>query len=145
MKRLGCYFGWALGAGLLGAVAVGLWLGGGVLFPPRPGSVEDVYASLRVGMRRGEAIMVLESCDPVETVNYHGTTKDGRRYSGGITWKWLPPPDQTADGVIDCFTNDGDDLYVYLGPDSIVTGKEMHWNHPFWERCVGRLRDALGR
>jgi hypothetical protein len=130
-----------LGAGLLG-LAVGAW-GISRWLAAEPGSAEDVFSRIRVGMTQEEAVAILRTYDPgrIDGVYAEGTTRQGRSWSGtslfGDSFADLPPPEDTARCVLTVTDDDCWEVEVVLGPGGIVSGK--HISPGVWEY---RLREA---
>jgi hypothetical protein len=139
-----------LGAGLLFGLAIGAWWGYRWL-SAEPGSLEEGFARIRIGMSRDEAVSVLRACDPYKIDGLHseGTTKEGRSWAGtnieGELFEDLPPPEEIAHCVFGVWDNEGRDLEVVLGPGGIVSGKRLSpgvWEYRWHEARLVLTRAA---
>jgi hypothetical protein len=137
-----------LGAGLLFGLAIGAWWGFRWL-SPEPGSLEDGFARIRLGMSRDEAVSVLRTCDPynIDGVYSEGTTKQGRSWAGtklvGDLFDDLPPPQEIAHCVLGVSDNDGREVEIVLGAGGIVSGK--HLSPGVWQYRVHEAYRVLTR
>jgi hypothetical protein len=106
-----------------------------------PGSLEDVYSRVRVGMSQEEAVAVLNDCN-WDYSNATVTTKDGRSlYIAIWAHEVLPSPHEVdhAELMIEDY---GNEVYVILGRDGVVTGKRFELGEPAWKYSRDRLRAA---
>jgi hypothetical protein len=119
-----------LAAGFLLCLVGGAW-SGLRWFAAEPGSAEDVFARIRVGMSQEEAVAALRTYDPdnIDGVYSEGTTKGGRSWTGinisGKLFEDLPPPQEVAHCVLTVSDEDGRDVEVVLGPGGIVSDKNL--------------------
>src|SRR6266849_4303759 len=97
MVRRLWYHRWKiLGAGLVLGLELAVWLGSKWL-SAAPGSSEDVFARLRIGMTKEEVVAVLRSYDlhKIEGFSAAGETKSGHFWAGshleGPLFNDLPP------------------------------------------------------
>ncbi len=74
--RAGRYRWKFLWIALVLSLAIGSWLALRWLVP-KPGSSEEVYGRIRIGMTRDEAVAVLRTHDSIEDVYCEGETKGG--------------------------------------------------------------------
>jgi hypothetical protein len=142
-----------LGAGLLFGLAVGAWCGSRWL-AAEPGSSEDVFARIRVGMSQEEAVAVLRTYGPykIDGVYSEGTTKQGhswtRMHVCRDLYGDLPPPQEVVRCILTVCSEDGREVEVVLGPGGIVAAKRLSpgvWQYRLQEthRVVDRAASDL--
>jgi hypothetical protein len=114
-----------------------------------PGSSEDIFKRLQVGMTQREAVTVIRTYNPytVEGLYSEGTTTDGQSFSS-VRFRLpffddLPPPHQIKSCLLSVCANDGRDLDIVLGPGGIVSAKSI--SPGVWEHRVDRVLDTLDR
>jgi hypothetical protein len=115
-----------------------------------PGSSEDVFARVRIGMSQEETIAVLRSYDPdkIEAPFVEGITKDGRAFAGTdiLAGGWflnLPPPEEVAYCALGVWDTDDRKVEVILGPGGIVARKKL--SPDAWEYRLEKVCDTLSR
>ena len=145
MVRQGRLYRWRfLGAGLLFGLAIGAWFGSRWLVA-EPGSPENVFARIRIGMGKDEAVAVLRTYHPnnIDTIYAEGTTKEGRGWTGtklyGPSFEDLPPAQEIAHCELRVSDENGRDVEVVLGPGGIVLGKRLTpgvWQYRLDSGCV---------
>jgi hypothetical protein len=115
---------------MLAGLAFGAWFGAR-WFAAEPGSAEDVYARIRIGMGQEQVVEVLRTYhdSSIDGLSAQGTTKDGLSWRinpiKGLLFEDLPPPQQVAQGVLKVWDNDGREVEVVLGPGGKVAGKGL--------------------
>jgi hypothetical protein len=132
MMKIVRNYRWRLvGTVLLIALAVSLWLVVRWL-TPEPGSSEDLFARIQVGMSQNQAVAVLRSYPPDNTEGRYctGTAKDGRSldwYCPDVNHFFdnLPLPQEIEHCVLSVLDGGGREVEVILGPGGIVTGKRL--------------------
>jgi hypothetical protein len=140
------YHGRLLGAGLLFGLAFGAW-GGSRWLAARPGSLEDVFARIRVGMSKEEAVSALRASDPyhIDGCYSEGTTTEGRSRAGtkldGPLFADLPPAPEIAHGVLSVLDSEGREVEVVLGPGGTVSGKRL--SPGVWQYRLDKVWRAL--
>ncbi len=149
MRRQGRrYCWWLVATVLLCGVAVVTWFGWRWL-APKPGSSEDVFSRIRVGMSQNEAVAILRTYDDSynDGVYSWGVTKDGRSldrmHVGSPLFHDLPPPQEIEHCVleVDDAGEDGQEVKIILGRGGIVTGKQL--SPGVWEKRQNKIRRAL--
>jgi len=119
-----------LGAGLLLGLAVGAWCGSRWL-AAEPGSSEDVFARIRVGMSQEEAVAVLRTYAPykIDGAYSEGTTKQGHSWTRinvcHDLYAELPPPQEVVRCILTVYGEDGREVEVVLGHGGIVADKRL--------------------
>lgn len=142
------YRRWLVGIGLfLGVVGV-VWLGCSWL-APEPGSSEDVFARVQIGMNQEEAVAVLRSYSPDTTEGHYstGTTKDGRSldrfHPERPAFESLPSPDEIEYCVLTVDDKDGRMVEIILSRGGTVSGKRL--SPGIWEYRVDKVHRAIAR
>ncbi len=138
-----------LGTGLLLGLAIGAWLGSGWV-TAEPGSSEDVFTRVRIGMSQDEAVAVLRTYAPdnIDTPYVEGVTKDGRLWAGtdiihGAWFQNLPPSQEIAHCALGVWDTDGRKVEVILGPGGIVSHKRL--SPCMWQYRLEKVEDAVAR
>jgi hypothetical protein len=142
-----CHGQWLMGAGFVCGLALAAWYGSRWL-AAEPGSSEDVFARIRIGMRQDEAVAVLRSHDRVDGRYVEGTTTAGRSWAGtsvfGPSFEDLPPAGEITRCVLTVMDNEGRDIGVTLGPGGTVSGRRLSpgvWEYR-WRRICRAAADA---
>jgi hypothetical protein len=96
-----------------------------------PGSPEDIFSRIRVGMSQQEAVAVLKASDWNREPGWWSScsTKDGRSFGNhGIdAFNDLPSSKEIEQGVLRVHFDDGagPEVEVFLGRGGTVTGKRL--------------------
>jgi hypothetical protein len=110
-----------IGVGLLFGIVL-VW-SDSPLTPPAPGSMQDVFAQVRVGMARDEAVTILKTYDgQIDCIYVSGTLMDGRSFSD-LGFNGLPPAAEIDQGVLTLADEYCESVEVVFGPGGIVTAK----------------------
>lgn len=140
------YRWWLVGTGLLLDLVGVAWFGFSWL-APEPGSSEDVFAHVQIGMCKDEAVAVLRSYSPYTTEGHYsaGTTKDGRSldrfHPERPYFESLPPSEEIEYCVLTVDDKDGRTVEIILGPDGVVSGKRL--SPGVWEDRVDKVHRAM--
>ena len=133
---------WLVGAGLLVGVVLGWsyarWT------DPSPGSLEDVFLHIQVGMSQRQTVTVLETLNDLDSMYYRGITKDGQPFSACCSWAGLPSPEDIKCAEVEVCDNSGRSFFVYLGRGGIVIGKRFDCQ-PSWDDWLGWIRRVCVR
>jgi hypothetical protein len=112
---------------------------------PAPGSMEDLYNRVRVGMSQEEAVAALE---PAEGNIYNniwvwGTNRQGREFSTPWTFQGMPPPSEVRDALLTVGDCTGEHVEVTLGEGGVVTAKKYLPDDPC-QYCGHLLHQTFG-
>lgn len=122
-QRLACWS--LLGVGWL----MGTWFF--FLAPaPVPGSLEDTYSRIQVGMSRQEVVRLLLASPATDVMSVEGRLKGGGRFSFYLGWvnvNDIPAPEETKECVFNVEDSEGWEVVVVVGQGGTVTGKSFHW------------------
>jgi hypothetical protein len=128
------YRWFAITGGLFLLVAI-LWL---LSFHASPldGVVKLAAERVNPGMSQDEAVAVIRQCGTVNLNTYYfqGATHDGRSFTGCIDLYQLPPAAEVAWAELNVSGEDGNELFIDLGPGGVVTGVRLNtpWSLQGW-------------
>jgi hypothetical protein len=132
----------AFGICLVLGAAVAIWFGF-LLITPSPGSLEEAFSQVRVGMSQEEAVAPFKICTVgIDSVHFSGFTKDGRKFFK-YGYADIPPPweiDYCEFYIGDDFGNEAE---VFFGPSGTVTDKRYTSSDSPGERLLIKVRHAL--
>jgi hypothetical protein len=120
MPRLKRHHYWSLAAGL---IALAFWLSLSRTAPP--GSLDDLYSRVQVGMTQWEVVALIWGCRDVDGCYFKGVTKGGESFAdfGIKSLDELPPPQDVRRCVLRVEDTEGWEVEVTLGPGGVVTCK----------------------
>lgn len=106
-----------------GLLALALWLS--LPRPILPGSLEDLYLHVRVGMTKAEVVELICGCQDVDGCYSNGITMGGQSFAdiGTKPLSDLPPQQDIFHCVLKVEDTEGWEVEVTLGPGGIVTSK----------------------
>jgi hypothetical protein len=149
MVRQGRRYRWRLlGAGLLFGLAIGALYGSRWL-AAEPGSPEDVFRRIHIGMSKAEALSALRASDHyhIDGIYSEGITQAGHSWSGtkleGPLFEDLPPAQDIAHCVLSILDSEGREVEVVLGPGGVVSSKRL--SPGVWQYRLDKVRMALAR
>lgn len=137
-----------LGVGLLLSLAVAAWCGSR-WFDAEPGSAEDVFARIRIGMSQEEAVAVLRTYDhyKIDGAYSEGTTKQEHSWSRidmcRDLYKDLPSPQEVVRCLLTVNVEDGREIEVALGHGGIVADKRL--SPDVWQYRLQQTHRVLDR
>jgi len=131
---------WAFGIGLLLGAVPTIWFGI-LLTSPKPGSVEEAFWRIRVGMSLDQAVSMLKRC-PTDSVHYSGVTLTGRRFSN-FGFNNIPPPGEIDYGELYVMDDDGNEAEIFYREGGTVSGKRWDPSGSPGERLLIKVRHAL--
>jgi hypothetical protein len=93
--------------------------------PIPPGSLEDLYSHIRVGMTQSQVVELIWGCRDVDGCYSNGVTKGGESFAdmGTKPLGELPPPQDIFRCVLKVEDTEGWEVEVTLGPGGVVTSK----------------------
>jgi hypothetical protein len=103
--------------------------------PAPPGSVEELFSQIEVGMTQQQAVALYLGCENGDYCFSNGITKDGSSFGhiGSKPLSQLPPPQEILCCVLLMGDTDGFEVKVTIGPGGVVTRKRFTapdiWTH----------------
>jgi hypothetical protein len=134
-----------LGAELILGLGLAIWFGSRWLSAV-PGSLEDVFPRIQIGMTQEEVIAVLRSCDrdKIEGIYAVGETSSGKSWYGtrmeGPLFSDLPPSGDIAHAELSVMDAD-QEIEVHLGSGGIVVTKQL--TPGVWELRRNKIRHKV--
>jgi hypothetical protein len=115
------------------------------LTAPASGSMENLYARVRVGMSLQQAVAALQAGerDYVECIYVSGTDSRGRPFFTFYSLKSMPPAAEIHDCELAVTCNTGESVEVTLGEGGVVTAKKYLPDpdrpHQYWLHRLHRV------
>lgn len=138
MKGLWCKR--AFGIGFLLGVGGTIWFGY-LLTVPDPGSVEEAFSRIRIGMSMDQVVTLLQSC-PRDSAHYSGTTKAGRKFFN-FGFADIPPLYEIDQAELYVMDDDGNEVEVLFQEKGIVKEKRWTPSGPLGETILIKVRHGL--
>jgi hypothetical protein len=115
------------------------------LTAPKPGSMEDLYARVRVGMTQAEALAALKfgGAQSVDCLYAEGTDRQGNHFLSGLSFANLPQASEYRELEVEVTCVTGESVKVTFGEGGVVTTKQ-YLADDWCYRRLHQLHQAFG-